>query len=113
MKFLKSLAAIDTEVAFRGIQTLYRIKNFSRREGQRPLAIRVWSREAHDNRRVERSCRSLASLQSKGKWRRQNGKGLSKITLISSTEFGSVLESCRLAICMVPHIAISWLGSGF
>jgi hypothetical protein len=58
------LAAIDTEVAFRGIQTLYRIKNLRRSEDQRLLAVRARWREASDNRRVQRFRRlTLSSLE--------------------------------------------------
>jgi hypothetical protein len=51
MKFLKTLAAIDTEVAFRGIQTLYRTKNFEPYACRERLATCAQALEAHDNRR--------------------------------------------------------------
>jgi hypothetical protein len=52
MKFLKTLAAIDTEVAFRWNQTLYRTKNSKRCACQESRATCIHAREAHDNKRV-------------------------------------------------------------
>src|SRR6185503_4898413 len=93
MKFLKTLAAIDTEVAFRWNQTLYRTKNAERRACPEWLSSSVRKMKVHDNKRVSGLLgggSQLIAIKTQSK----TGQRFSKIPLISSMDVCSVLESC-------------------